>query len=192
MLPAPSLPCDCDPPLICSIRATELMDPATALAVGVKDCRLEGLWWLLSKIYKQEALFLLAVLWCVKAIITENRCMLKTRVWNLANVFWISKSSYNPRNFHHTRCSPFPHMVCLHTQRLKERHGIVFLRKICWCWWKTPSDTTGSAWWSLWPWFTRESNCQHWLECWYMLSVPYNHASKLIRCYSLCRLSLDL
>lgn len=44
MLPGPRLPCDSDPPLICSISASELMNPATALAVGgkeVQDCGVE-------------------------------------------------------------------------------------------------------------------------------------------------------
>lgn len=41
MLPGSPSPGDFDPPLICSISASELMDPATALAVGgeaVRDC----------------------------------------------------------------------------------------------------------------------------------------------------------
>lgn len=33
------LPCDSEPPLICSIRAGELMDPAAALAVGESKAR---------------------------------------------------------------------------------------------------------------------------------------------------------
>lgn len=44
MLPGPGLPCDSDLPLICSISASELMDPATSLAVGekeVQDCGVE-------------------------------------------------------------------------------------------------------------------------------------------------------
>lgn len=44
MLSGPCLPCDSEPPLICSISASELMDPATALAVGEKeaqDCEVE-------------------------------------------------------------------------------------------------------------------------------------------------------
>ena len=44
MLPGPRLPCDSDPPLICSISASELMDPATTLAEAekeVEDCGVE-------------------------------------------------------------------------------------------------------------------------------------------------------
>lgn len=37
MLSGPRLPCDSDPPLIRGISASELMDPATALAVGERE-----------------------------------------------------------------------------------------------------------------------------------------------------------
>lgn len=43
-LSGPCLPCDFEPLLICSISASELMGPATGLAVGEKetqDCELE-------------------------------------------------------------------------------------------------------------------------------------------------------
>ena len=72
MLPGPRLPCDSDPPLICSISASELMDPVTALALWgkeVQDCGLECsikmsgcnkvFRWsdkLLSKLLKQDAI----------------------------------------------------------------------------------------------------------------------------------------
>lgn len=155
MLLGPCLPCDSDPPLICSISASELMDPATALAVGerevwdcgVEECSIkmsgckEVLGWidkLLSKLLKQEAIDVVPPAVSKSALTRESHFHWQFN-WNPRCETWLICYMWELRKFQLYKCT----LMC-------STSGAVF------CW----NGSTGTM-----------------LECKHRPSMPVNPAS---------------